>query len=52
MLYEAGIVPLVAMKIVGHSNYQTTADVYTHIRDDMLKKATINMVDVFKKRED
>ena len=48
MLYEAGVEPLVAMKIVGHSNYQTTADVYTHIRDDMLKKATVNMADVFK----
>ena len=52
MLYEAGVEPLVAMKIVGHSNYQTTADVYTHIRDDMLKKATINMADVFRKREE
>ena len=52
MLYEAGVEPLVAMKIVGHSNYQTTADVYTHIRDDMLKKATVNMADVFKKREE
>ena len=52
MLYEAGVEPLVAMKIVGHSNYQTTADVYTHIRDDMLKKATINMADVFKRREE
>ena len=52
LLYEAGIDPLIAMKIIGHSDYQTTANVYTHIRDDMLKKATVNMADVFKKREE
>ena len=52
MLYEAGVDPLIAMKIVGHTDYQTTANIYTHIRDDMLKKATINMADVFKKREE
>ena len=42
--------PLIAMKIVGHTDYQTTANIYTHIRDDMLKKATINMTEVFDSR--
>ena len=51
LLYEAGVDPLIAMKIVGHSDYQTTANIYTHIRDDLLKKATINMADVFQKQE-
>ena len=51
MLYEAGVDPLIAMKIVGHTDYQTTANIYTHIRDDMLKKATINMEEVFQRRE-
>ena len=51
LLYEAGIDPLIAMKIIGHSDYQTTANVYTHIRDDMLKKSTVNMADVFRRRE-
>jgi len=51
LLYESGVDPLIAMKIVGHSNYQTTADIYTHIRDDMLKKSTVNMAEVFRKRE-
>jgi integrase len=50
--YEAGVDPLIAMKIVGHSNYQTTADVYTHIKEDMLKKSTVNLADVFRKREE
>ena len=49
--YEAGIDPLIAMKIIGHSDYQTTANVYTHIRDDMLKKSTVNMADVFRRIE-
>ena len=52
MLYEAGIDPLIAMKIVGHTDYQTTATIYTHVRDEMLKKSTVNMGDVFRKREE
>ena len=47
MLYESGIDPLVAMKIVGHTDYQTTANIYTHIKEEMLKKATVNMNEVF-----
>ena len=50
MLYESGIDPLVAMKIVGHTDYQTTANIYTHVRDEMLKKATVNMNEVFQQR--
>ena len=52
MLYEAGVDPLVAMKIVGHTDYQTTANIYTHVRDEMLKGSTVNMGDVFRKREE
>ena len=49
MLYEAGVDPLIAMKIVGHTDYQTTANIYTHVRDELLKKATVKMGDVFRK---
>ena len=52
MFYESGIDPLIAMKIVGHTDYQTTANIYTHVRDEMLKKSTVNMGDVFRKREE
>jgi len=52
MLYEAGVDPLIAMKIVGHTDYQTTANIYTHVRDELLKKSTVNMGDVFRKREE
>lgn len=50
MLYESGIDPLVSMKIVGHTDYQTTANIYTHIKEEMLKKATVDREGVFKKR--
>ena len=50
MLYESGIDPLIAMKIVGHTDYQTTANIYTHIKEEMLKKATVDLEGVFKKR--
>ena len=35
LLYESGVDPLIAMKIVGHTDYQTTANIYTHL---ILKK--------------
>ena len=50
LLYESGVDPLIAMKIVGHTDYKTTANIYTHVRDEMLKKATVNMNEVFQKR--
>ena len=50
LLYEAGVDPLIAMKIVGHTDYKTTANIYTHVRDEMLKKATVNLEDVFGSR--
>ena len=50
-LLEAGVDPLIAMKIVGHTDYKTTANIYTHVRDEMLKKATVNMGEVFGSRE-
>ncbi|MDL2318557.1 site-specific integrase [Eubacteriales bacterium OttesenSCG-928-A19] len=50
MLYEAGIDPLIAMRLVGHSDYQTTADIYTHIKDELLKKSATKIDGVFSKR--
>ena len=38
------------MKIVGHADSQTTANIYTHVRDEMLKKATVDLDGVFSKR--
>ena len=38
-------------KIAGHTACKTTANIYTHVRDEMLKKATVNMGEVFGSRE-
>ena len=35
---------------MGHSDIKLTANIYTHIRDEMLKKATVDLEGVFKKR--
>lgn len=47
ILYESEIDPLIAMKIVGHRDYQTTANIYTHLKEETLKKATYDMQKVF-----
>ena len=44
--------PRLAMKIVGHRDYQTTANIYTHLMEDSLKKAAADMATVFKKKKD
>ena len=48
-IYRAGVDPLKAMKIVVHSDYQTTADIYTHLDQEMLRATADDMADVFKK---
>lgn len=50
LLYEGGIDPLVAMKIVGHTDYQTTANIYTHLSKETMKRASVNMDGVFSKK--
>jgi integrase len=52
LLYESGVDPLVAMKMVGHRDYQTTANIYTHLKEDSLKKDAADMATVFKKKKD
>lgn len=50
LLYEAGIDPLIAMKIVGHTDYQTTANIYTHLGNESLRRAAVDMRGVFDPR--
>ncbi len=37
--------------IVNHTDCKTAANICTHVRDEMLKKATVNMGEVFGSRE-
>lgn len=52
LLFEAGVEPLIAMKILGHTDYQTTANIYTHLKSEMMKKASVDMQEVFKRKQD
>jgi len=49
MLYRAGVDPLKAMKIVGHNEYQTTADIYTHLDQEMMQATAEDLASMFKK---
>lgn len=51
LLYEAGIDPLVAMRMVGHKDYQTTANIYTHLKEETLKRASYDMESVFAEKK-
>ena len=43
LLYESGFDALIAMKIVGYTDYQTAASIYTHLKEATLRRASINM---------
>mgnify|MGYP002111871161 CR=1 FL=1 len=51
LLYESGVEPLIAMKIVGHTDCQTTANIYMHLKEETLRRASVNMEKVFADRE-
>ena len=52
LLFEAGVEPLIAMKILGHTDYQTTANIYTHLKSEMMKKSSVDMEDVFRRKQE
>ena len=40
------------MKIVGNTDYQITANIYTHLKQEALCKASVNMEKVFASRSE
>ena len=52
LLFEAGVEPLIAMKILGHTDYQTTANIYTHLNSEMMKKSSVDMEEVFRRKQE
>jgi len=44
----AGIPPEVTMRIAGHSSYQTTINIYTHLQNEQLQKACVNLAGVLR----
>jgi integrase len=47
MLYDAGVDAVTAMRIVGHSDYQTTINIYTHIKQERINQAGEKLENVF-----
>ncbi|MCL2810406.1 MAG: site-specific integrase [Clostridia bacterium] len=50
-LYNAGVDPLVAMRLLGHSDYATTAKIYTHLNNMHIKDAAQQLKKVFSKEK-
>jgi len=48
MLFEAGVDPLVAMYLLGHASYTTTAQIYTHLNNMHVEKASESVKKMFK----
>lgn len=46
-LNESCLDPLIAMEIVGHTDYQTTANIYTRPKQETLRKASVNIEKIF-----
>ncbi len=51
ILYQGGVKLFLekTMRIMGHADYQTTADIYTHLDKEMLRATAADMAGVFKK---
>lgn len=52
MLFEADVEPLIAMKMLSRTDYQTTANIYTHLKSEMLKKSSVNMQEAFRRKQE
>lgn len=44
----AGVAPEVTMRIVGHADYQTTVNIYTHIKAEQTRKAAVQLTGVLR----
>lgn len=43
---------LIAMKMPGYTDYQTTASIYTHLKSNTMKKSSVDMEDVFLRKQE
>lgn len=46
MLFEASVDPKDAQRLLGHANLATTQDIYTHIREDRVKKINESLLNI------
>lgn len=50
ILHDAGIDPLVTMRLVGHKDYKTTANIYTHLTNEHLRMTAAKLNHAFDTR--
>ena len=46
LMLQAGVSPKVAQQRLGHADFGTTMDIYSHVLDDMEKEAADKLNDV------
>ncbi|MEG1814163.1 MAG: site-specific integrase [Clostridia bacterium] len=47
MCWENGLDVLITMKLVGHADYQTTMNIYTHLSESSMEKAKVQLDEMF-----
>lgn len=52
LLFEVDVEHLIAMKMLGYTDYQTIANIYTHLKAKMMKKSSVDMDDVFRWKQE
>ena len=53
LLHGAQLHGLVAVSYTHlHTDYQTTANIYTHFKSEMMKKSSVDMEDVFRRKQE
>ena len=50
LCWETGLDPLVTMRIVGHKDYRTTANIYTHLNREHIENARVEIESIFAER--
>jgi len=41
-----------SLHLPGHTDYQTTANIYTHLKSEMMKKSSVDMEEVFRRKQE
>lgn len=49
--WQAGIDPMITMRIVGHTDYRTTANIYTHLQYEHIERSRMDLQRVFDEKK-
>lgn len=51
LCFEAGLDPMYTMYLVGHNDYRTTANIYTHLKAEHMKDIRADMSQIFENKK-